>query len=134
MFKVLMLIGMIFINSIFAAAIIPNEPDSHGSLVQKIKRIEITIAYSEELEQLSIRAVRATDEARMELDTIFGKKYGEMVETVNKEKGKPLFPLYSIKTNSESLTTSEHFKDIIPKFIILRDDLNERLTRLLDLY
>jgi hypothetical protein len=134
MFKVLMLIGMIFINSIFAAATIPNEPDSYDSLVQKIKRIEITIAYSEELEQLSIRAVRATDEARMELDTIFGKKYGEMVEMVNKEKGKPLFPLYSIKTNFEALTTSGNFEDIIPKFIILRDSLKERFTRLLELY
>ena len=123
---------MIFINSIFAAVTIPNEPDSYDSLVRKIKRIEITIAYSEELEQLSIRAVRATDEARIELDTIFEKKYGEMVEMVDKEKGRPLFPLYSIKTESQAELTLGHFKDINPKFIKLRESFQERFTRLLE--
>ena len=129
MFKILMLIGIIFIETVFAATTMTSrEFVSPDYLVPKLRRMEITVAYSEELEKLSIQAASEGDEKRMELSSVFEKKYAEMVAMITMENGKPLFPLYSIKTQDEAIAARGHFEDINPKFVELRDSFEKQIT------
>ncbi len=91
--------------------------------------MKIIVIFATELEKLSVQAVSAVSDKRMSLNSIFEQKYAEMlVET----GGKPLFPLYSIKTQDEAVAACEHFKDITPKFIKLRDSFQKQITIFLD--
>lgn len=127
-----MLIGIIFYGSIFAAVTMNlSELDSPDYLIQKIKRMEIIVVFATELERIAVQAVSAESEKRMELDFDFEQKYTKMSV---KSGSKPLFPLYSIKTQDEAVAACEHFKDIIPKFIKLIDSFQKRFTNFFDDY